>query len=164
MYRRIVVPLDGSDLAERALLDAEAMAKLASAPIHLVRVVEFLGQATDQVFGTMLDSGDVSVLVADDVDTARQHLDVMSHRMATQGFTVTYEVRRGTVAQQIVDATVPGDLCVMASHGRTGISRWFMGSVAEEVIRRSEVPVLLVRAVRQPGSPHRSAAGMEAVV
>ncbi len=58
----------------------------------------------------------------------------------------TTEVRHGLPAQAIVAATKPGDLIVMTSHGRTGLLRWLLGSVAEAVVRQSVVPILLVRA------------------
>jgi nucleotide-binding universal stress UspA family protein len=54
-------------------------------------------------------------------------------------------VLRGYAAAAIISATQEGDLIVMASHGRTGVRRWFLGSVAEEVLRQSTVPVLLIR-------------------
>jgi nucleotide-binding universal stress UspA family protein len=162
MYRRIVVPLDGSDLAERALVDAGMLATLAQVPVHLVRVVEFMARGTEITFGAMIDADDVYALLEDDLETARHYLDVVARRLTAQGVTVTCEVRRGPVAQQLVDAAEPGDLLLMASHGRTGISRWFMGSVAEEVVRRSDVPVLLIRAGagQQTSSPW-STAGKE---
>ena len=54
----------------------------------------------------------------------------------------------------IVEAAQPGDLIVMTSHGRSGLPRWFLGSVAEAVVRRASVPVLLVRATPpEPDSP-----------
>lgn len=145
MYQRLVVPLDGSDIAEKALVEAENMAGLTQAPIHLVRVIEFAGQVSDLVYGNMIDSSETISLVADEVDAARQYLEFVARRLLGRGFEISYEVRRGSVALELVDASKPGDLYVMASHGRSGISRWFMGSVAEEVVRRSSVSVLLVK-------------------
>jgi nucleotide-binding universal stress UspA family protein len=60
---------------------------------------------------------------------------------------VTTEVAEGPTSRILVGHSKPGDVIVMASHGRTGMARWFLGSVAEEVVRRSAVPVLLVRAL-----------------
>ena len=57
---------------------------------------------------------------------------------------MSVELRRGAVSRELLDAAEPGDLYVMTSHGRSGPARWFLGSVAEDVIRRSAVPVLLV--------------------
>ena len=58
-------------------------------------------------------------------------------------------VRRGAVDRAILADPQPGDVIVMTTHGRGGVARWFLGSVAEDVVRRSAVPVLLVRI--QPG-------------
>lgn len=156
MYQRLVVPLDGSDIAELALVEAETMAGLARAPIHLVRVIDVNGQDTAAVYGKMADSSTVSFLLDDAVESAREYLESVTRRLVSHGHGVTCEVRRGSVASELIAASRPGDLYVIASHGRTGIARWFMGSVAEEVVRRSTVSVLLVKASfytgRQPGT------------
>ena len=150
MYKRIVVPLDGSEIAETALVEAEKMALLTGAPVHLVRVVDFTNKDMAASYGMMTDASAVSVLLGDEVDAARQYLEFVAARIADQGFAVTSEVQRGTVFDRLIAVTRQGDLIVMASHGRSGIARWFLGSVAEEVIRRSTVPVLLVRASTHP--------------
>ncbi len=146
MYKRLVVPLDGSDIAERALAEAENMAGLTQAPIHLVRVVDFSGQGTAVIYGNMTDSSAESILLDDEVESAREYLESVARRIVGHGHRVYCEVRRGSVANELIDAARPGDLYVIASHGRTGLARWFMGSVAEEVVRRSSVSVLLIKA------------------
>lgn len=146
MYERLVIPLDGSEIAERALVEAEDLAILTHTPMHLIRVIDATGTDLAIDYGKLVDSGDRAALLADDVDDACQYLDIIARKMAVRGVKVSHEVRRGSAAQQLVDAAHPGDLYVMASHGRTGLSRWFIGSVAEEVVRRSTVPVLLVKA------------------
>jgi len=155
MYQRIVVPLDGSDLAEKALVDAENMAVLTHAPIHLIRVIDLTDQDTYAVYGMMADPTTVSYLLSDEAASATQYLESVARRIADQGHRMTSEVRHGSVANELIAASRSGDLYVIASHGRSGIARWFMGSVAEEVVRRSSVPVLLIRAAsntgRQPG-------------
>ena len=99
-YERIVVPLDGSQLAEEAIAHAESLARAIGASLHLVRVVD------------------------------------------TPPLT-----RVGPIGLGVEQAR---DLLVMTTHGRTGLARWFFGSVAEAVLRRSQVPVLLVRSVAMP--------------
>lgn len=146
MYQRLVVPLDGSDIAESALVEAEQMAALTQALIHLIRVVDVTDRDTASIYGVMADPSDVSVLLTDEVDAARQYLESIAQRITEHGYHVTWEVWRGPAANQLIAASKPGDLYVMASHGRSGIARWFMGSVAEDVVRRSSVPVLLIRA------------------
>jgi nucleotide-binding universal stress UspA family protein len=152
MYKRIVVPLDGSEIAEAALVEAEKMAQLTGAPIHMVRVIDFNSKDFAASYGMLVEPSAISVLLEDEAAAVRQYLEVVYARIAEQGFTVTSEVRRGIVYEQIIATTRPGDLIVMASHGRNGISRWFLGSVAEEVVRRSNVPVLLLRKAPQSES------------
>jgi len=146
MYKRLVVPLDGSDIAERALAEAENIAGLTQAPLHLVRVVDFSGQGTAVIYGNMTDSSAESILLDDEVESAREYLESVAKRIVSHGNRASCEVRRGSVAGELIAASRPGDLYVIASHGRTGLTRWFMGSVAEEVVRRSIVSVLLVKA------------------
>jgi nucleotide-binding universal stress UspA family protein len=69
----------------------------------------------------------------------------MVKRLEGEGFTVTSDVRVGPVAQAILDDVQEGDLIVMGSHGRSGLRRWVLGSVAEEVLRHAKVPVLMVK-------------------
>jgi nucleotide-binding universal stress UspA family protein len=75
---------------------------------------------------------------------------------------VTTEVRRGGVVFELQQVAQPGDLYVIASHGRGGISRWFLGSVAEELVRRSVVPILIVR-VLTPNAAATAGNGVAAV-
>lgn len=145
MYQRIVVPLDGSDIAETALTDAHALATVMELPIHLVRVVNFADWGMYVDYGKVSDSSDTSTLLADEVDDVRQYLDAIAANLASMGCRVTHELRSGYVVDELIAASQPGDLYVMASHGRSGLKRWFLGSVAEDVVRRSRGPVLLVR-------------------
>jgi nucleotide-binding universal stress UspA family protein len=71
-------------------------------------------------------------------------------RLEHAGVATTTEVQHGVPAFTIVALTQPGDLIVMTSHGRTGLGRWFLGSVAETVVRQAMAPVLLVRAAPAP--------------
>ncbi len=142
MYQRIVVPLDGSDNAEIALTEAESLARMTHASLHLIRVIEFTREDRIALYSTMTDS---ATILADEVDSAKQYLDVLVRRISAEGMRVNSEVRTGAVAAELVKAARVGDLYVMASHGRSGVPRWFMGSIAEDVVRRSTVPVLLVK-------------------
>lgn len=145
MRKRIVVPLDGSEVAEAALAEAIDQAKAFELPIHLVRVVDT--NVLEQVGGsaaafnyTML--GEMFEAESDDAAT---YLDSMTKRLEGEGFTVSHDVRVGPIARSILDVIDDGDLIVMGSHGRTGIRRWVLGSIAEEVLRHSPVPVLMVK-------------------
>jgi nucleotide-binding universal stress UspA family protein len=75
-----------------------------------------------------------------------------------QGLDATVEVRTGLVKAELVDAVQPRDLVVMTTHGRTGLERLFFGSVAEEMIKHSVAPVLLVRSSQAPTETPQSAA------
>lgn len=156
MYQRLVVPLDGSEIAERALVEAERMALLTKAPIHLARVIDLSTQDMFGGYGMMADPTTISTILADETESARHYLESIVRRIEEKGHRASSELLRGPVAHQLVAMARPGDLLVMASHGRSGISRWFMGSVAEEVVRRSTVPVLLLKAT--PAAATRPAA------
>jgi nucleotide-binding universal stress UspA family protein len=149
MYTRIVVPLDGSDIAEQALQSAEDFARATGATVHLVRVVEFPSTSYAYVYGAMVESEAITVQLEDAVNFAEEYLDEVAKTISEHGITVTTEVRHGIACQELVATMTPGDLFVIASHGRSGVARWFLGSVAEEITRHATVPVLLVRA----GSP-----------
>jgi len=146
MYTRIVVPLDGSELAERALPDAERLARLISAPIHLLRVVDLTLLPWYGQFEMSMEYAATEQMLADDSDAASTYLQTIAERLTASGLTAVTEVRRGPTSRSLIDATKPGDLIVMASHGRSGMTRWFLGSVAEEILRHATVPVLLVKA------------------
>jgi nucleotide-binding universal stress UspA family protein len=146
VYRRIVVPLDGSELAEQALPHAEALARLTGAPLHLVRVIDPTHLGTP--LGTLLSTDAVALelLLEEERIAAREYLGRIEGDLRDRRHAVTVEYRPGRAADELLAAAQPGDLLVMATHGRSGLGRWFVGSVAEAVLRQSWVPVLLVRA------------------
>ncbi len=152
MYRRIVVPVDGSELAERALPQAEALARLTGAPLHLVRVVDLTGLARYGSIGLHAEVTAFQQVLANEETLARDDLERTAGGLRERGLSVTTEQRRGDAATEIVGAIEPGDVIVMATHGRGGMKRWFLGSVAEEVVRHAPVPVLLVRALPVPAA------------
>lgn len=145
MYRRIVVPLDGSDLAERALPEAEGLARLIGASLHLVRAIDIV--ALNRFAGfPAVEYAAVTQSLEDEQTVAKEYLERIEQDLSGRGFAVTTAIRHGSAAREIVADVSPGDLIAISSHGRGGLARWFLGSVAEEVARRSTVPVLLVRA------------------
>ena len=146
LYKRIVVPLDGSPLAEEALDQAIELAKRVDIPIHLVRVVDTYRTQAVPATGMALDYSLLAELAEEELEDARSYMKEQTDKLTAEGLTATGEVLHGPIAQQIVDAANEEDIIVMSSHGRTGIKRWFLGSVAEEVMRRAKCPVLLHRA------------------
>jgi nucleotide-binding universal stress UspA family protein len=145
MYKRIVVPLDGSDVAEQALDPAIEMARLMHLPVHLVRVLDVHPQDIASVYGAFvmpIDSGELEA----EREAAGQYLKETTRLLEQGGQVITHELKYGPAQAGIVETLRDGDMLVIASHGRSGMSRWFLGSVAESVIRQSPVPVLLIRA------------------
>ncbi len=159
MFHRIVVPLDGSRLAEAALPAAEELARLAHAPIVLLRVVDFTRLEHYGPYGLALEYASVEPVLAAEHAEAATYLDETCDQLCAKGVSVAYAVRSGLVAREIVAATQPGDVIVMASHGRGGLSRWLLGSVAEDVVRHALVPVMIVRADTMAGTGDHPSAG-----
>ena len=155
MYQKIMVPLDGSELAECVLPHVESIAKGCSVPnVILVRVVEPALLPT----GTLSDGGDVFTeedakrirMATDSAQkaTAESYLDQMVSRLSSEGVNVKAEVLVGKAAETLAEYAEKNDvdLIVMATHGRSGVTRWVRGSVAEKILRSSKIPVLMVRA------------------
>jgi nucleotide-binding universal stress UspA family protein len=150
MYRRIIVPLDGSALAEQALAQATELSGLTGAPVHLLRVVDYLSMEQYGPYALALEYATTEPVLAVEQDEAKDYLGGIETRLTREGLTVATEVRQGRVAGEIIAAAQPGDVIVMASHGRGGLSRWLLGSIAENVVRHATVPVLLVHAGAEP--------------
>ena len=154
MYRRIIVPLDGSALAEQALPQAEGLARLTGAPLHLVRVIDPAGPGTLGTVVLHTDALSMQLLLEEERIAAREYLERIEQDVRDRQHAVTVEYRQGPAAQELLAIMQPGDLLVMATHGRGGLTRWFLGSVAEAIVRRASIPVLLVRAT--PPAPDSS--------
>jgi nucleotide-binding universal stress UspA family protein len=145
MYARIIVPLDGSELAEVVLPHAEELSRLTGAPLHLVRVVDVV---TGRALGALVAleaAAHAEIINLEEVE-ARHYLDKSRERLTSRGFTVTTEIRRGPASHELTTVARPEDVIVMATHGRGGLQRWLLGSVAEAVVRHSPAPVFLIRA------------------
>ncbi len=142
MYKKILVPLDGSEVAESALGEAEKLAKSFDAEIFLFQVVPFM-----PVYGS---PELVTPLIVDEKqkDSAEKYLTGLAQKLKEKSFKVATEVRTGQqVAVEIIDYAreTSADLIVMCTHGRSGITRWLLGSVALKVLTRGETPILLTR-------------------
>jgi nucleotide-binding universal stress UspA family protein len=146
MYTRIVVPLDGSELAEWALPHAEELAGIIGVPMHFIRVVDVVATAGFPVADFTYSDNLVMDARQSEERAAADYLARLRERYADREFLVTAERRIGRVTEELLAAARNGDLYVMASHGRGGVSRLFLGSVAEELTRHSRVPVMVVRA------------------
>jgi nucleotide-binding universal stress UspA family protein len=151
--RRIVVPLDGSEIAERALPVAAEIAAQRHIPVSIVRAIDPV-TAMPMTSGAFGGSPAISADVVDQVwreSEAQAHATVHDAvaRLKAEGLEATGAVLEGSPFFAISDATHPGDLLVLTSHGRTGVQRWLMGSVAEKLVREASVPVILVPAMER---------------
>ena len=146
MYNKILVPLDGSQFAQCALDHVRTIAKGCNvAEVILLRGVEPipakdlapLAQARGNLFSQVENA-----VKAEAVDYIAQ----MAKRLREEGMTVKGETLMGKADEQIIDYSRKNriDLIIMSSHGRSGISRWTLGSVADRVLHYSTIPVLLV--------------------
>lgn len=151
---RIVVPLDGSAIAERALPIAIRLAQGLSLPVHLVRAVDI-----DSVRATIrarrqaddapaIDAGkegntweDARLQTEQD---ATAYLARIAADLESQGVTTSTQILLGTAAFELLATLQETDLAVMTSHGRSGFERWLLGSVAEKLVREAKSPVVLV--------------------
>lgn len=151
MYDRIVVPLDGSEFANISLTHAKTLARRLDVPIHLVRAID--PTVINRVGATSIgfDYSAVDELITEEEQAATTFIDKQVETLEADGFSVTGVVLRGYAAAAVNSTTQEGDLIVMASHGRSGVRRWFLGSVAEEIVRQSTVPVLLIRQPHEEG-------------
>lgn len=145
MYRRILVPLDGSELAETAIPHAELLASATGAELELIRItlLRFV-QAPDGRGYVVQEDGDRQ--------EAESYLQEWAQRLAGRGIKVGFRVSGGNVAEEIVEhaSRIKADLIVMSTHGRTGARLWAYGSVAEKVLRAAPCCVLVVRTVPGP--------------
>jgi nucleotide-binding universal stress UspA family protein len=154
MFTRILVPLDGSSLAERALPHAEQFARIFGAGIVLLRVLEVTShdENPDPInpLNWQIRKAEADMYMRGIAARVRQHLHTVAENTGEEtesGSRVEYAIREGRAAENIIDFahTEDIDLLVISSHGSGGLSRWNMSSVTQEVIDLIYLPVLLVR-------------------
>jgi len=143
MYKRVLIPLDGSELAEAILPFAEQVAGPLDAEVVLVRVVEAVSAAEAIALAGVVAPDTFAVREME----AKRYLHEVERRLSKKGLRVRTRIALGPPAEAILGAvqTSVADLIAMATHGRSGLGRALFGSVAESVLRASPVPVLLVR-------------------
>jgi nucleotide-binding universal stress UspA family protein len=139
MYEKILVPLDGSDLAEIALPYAEELAGALGCEITLIHVSE----SADEKYENMHQ-----LYIEKIVESTRQGAERCRKNKRAKKIKVSSVHLTGYVAEQIVDYADKENigLIVMTTHGRSGIRRWILGNVAAKVVRATERPVALIRA------------------
>ena len=175
MYKKIIVPLDGSKLAECVLPHIESITKgSGTEEVVLITVTERVASLIpkDDTSKTATDSGafqpavafadrpysgrhfeldpslKIPVVTGKMLKQGQRYLARVAEQLIKKGMKIGITVLMGEAAEQIVDfaGKEKVDLIVMASHGRSGFSRWAMGSVAEKVFHGSSIPVLLIKA------------------
>ena len=145
MYKKIVVPLDGSQVAECVIPHIEAIAGKSATKVELVTVVEPLDIPTR---GQIAISDDEIKQIDDEgKNEATKYLRQVSSRIAKAGVNADTVILSGKPADSLVRYAVNNgaDLIIMATHGRSGISKIFWGSVAEKILRATDIPVLLIK-------------------
>ncbi len=149
MYQKILVPLDGSRLAECVLPHVESIAKGCGVEtVTFVRVSEPVkippGAQEAYALGNVLER-----MESESKAAAKDYLNQLMNRVKYDGINVQSKVLTGgRAADMIAGYATKGevDLIIIATHGRSGISRWAWGSVADHILRSACVPVLMVRA------------------
>ena len=144
MYSKVLVPLDGSELAECVLPHVKAIARgCSTGDVMLVEVVE--PQAIWALEG--IEAVDFVALQKADMAAAKEYLSKVQSQLTSEGLNVSSEVLEGKAAESIIEFAEQNavDLIAIATHGRSGISRWVFGSVADKLLRSSHVPVLMIR-------------------
>lgn len=141
MYKRILVPLDGSELAEKVLPHAQALAKSEGAELVILRVPlppspEFLMR--NPALGT--------TIIQDTEIETETYLEKEVAELKKEGTPAVSLMREGPVPETILKAAeeVHADLIAMSTHGRTGLTRMLVGSVADRVVHMARIPVMLI--------------------
>jgi nucleotide-binding universal stress UspA family protein len=142
VYKRALVPLDGSPVAEAIIPFILEIAGPLDMAVRLVRVVEPIAA----VFAQRPPSAIVDDPRARERD-AEEYLAPLAAELRGRGVAAEWEVRHGTAATAILAAATSfgADLIAMSTHGRSGLGRLLFGSVAEQVLRQADVPVFLMR-------------------
>jgi len=144
MFTHVLVPLDGSSQAERALPIAVRIARASGSSVALVRVVR---APVEFELGMTPPATWAPAARPEEREEAAAYLEAIRLRDILAGMPTATVVYAGPPAQMILAAATSAgaDLIVLTSHGRTGMARWLLGSVAAEVARESSVPVLVLR-------------------
>jgi len=146
MYKRILVPVDGSDIAKRGLDEAIRLSKSLDAKLKIVHIVD------DSALALTPETGLAAAPIVEDMaEGGKQILEQARARTAGEGVeaeVVLHENFTGRVADLITEEAKKwsADLIVMGTHARKGLRHAIVGSEAEAVVHGSSVPVLLVRA------------------
>ena len=143
-YRHILIPLDGSRLAEAALKKALPLAKSTGARVTFI-------EAIWPIIDVLNTGTQVAAVERARKNEAQKYLDSVARRSEWKGLKPQAVVKVGPAADVIIDyaRAQRADLIVMSTHGRSGLGRWAFGSIADKVLHGAACPVLLVRASKK---------------
>lgn len=144
---RILVPVDFSEPSQYALALGEKMAKSLGAELHLLHVYQLPTYTLPD--GAVLAGPDVTARI---LDESKKSLDAMIRGCTERGVAAQGHLSEGLPHKEIdrIASEIGATLVVIGTHGRTGLSHFLLGSVAERVVRTSKVPVLSVRPPKEP--------------
>jgi nucleotide-binding universal stress UspA family protein len=138
MYHKVLVPLDGSEMSEMVLPHVSSLVKA--------------GEIGEVTFLYVIESIPIKSRLYEEMEAhhetaAKTYLDELTHRLDYGQVKIIGEIMQGDPASAIVDYAKSNnvDLIILATHGRSGVSRWVLGSVADKVMHYSCAPVLMVR-------------------
>jgi len=161
MYKKIMVPLDGSRLAECVLPHVKAFIKgFSISDVFLVRVVEPI-KPDFRIYDNVFDEEFIRQaqkiwrgIEQQGAAAAQNYLERISEHLRQKGTTIHSEVLVGEVVENLTECaeSSDADVIVMATHGYSGITRWIMGSVADRLFQSAPMPVFMVR---PPGFKNR---------
>lgn len=141
MYKKILVPLDGSELAEAVLPHAKALAKAENAEIVILRVPNI---PTAEYFA--LDPVVASSIRENIREEALTYVNEKVDALKKDHIKATGLTKEGSVPDTILEVAeeTQADMIAMSTHGRTGVKRWLMGSVADKIVHHTHIPVMLI--------------------
>lgn len=146
MFAHLLVPLDGSKLAETALPLALAIAGRFESTITLLRVVH-----PPHYMTSSNDFAQIYVSLREDMlEEATAYIQLKQNDLLAGGFIINGRIAEGeSIAEVVLNAAdaLGVDAIVMSTHGRGGMKRWVFGSVADKILQQAHVPILLVRAL-----------------
>lgn len=147
MYKKVMVPLDGSELAECVFPHVEAFIKgFNLRDVVLVRVLE--PETLPYRGETLVDRNTIEERESKRKSEAKDYLNQVADRFKHEGTAIHAEVIIGRVTESLIDYAEENkiELILIATHGRSGVTRWVRGSVADRILRSAHLPVLMVRA------------------
>jgi nucleotide-binding universal stress UspA family protein len=149
MYTRVLVPLDGSTVAEQVLPYGRFLARALHIPVELLGIIDPVPLAD---FAEVWERSNLDKLIAEETRGTTQYLEATARSFA--GTQVKCSVEQGTPDEMIIKKAAADEktLILMATHGRSGIQRWLLGSIADKVLHGTSNHVFLVRASEEGGT------------